>query len=111
MSRSITYSYGWRTYSWVCDKNLADISNNIGTGWEYLAACLNVPHIAVEHIKGDHKQSTQQQIYNMLLKWRNTEGCNATMTSLCDTMCNVNWVSIDWNSLQEMFGPMVDNCK
>jgi len=93
------------------DKNLTDISNNIGTGWESLAACLNVPHIAVEHIKVDHKQLTQQQIYNMLLKWRSTEGCNATMTSLFDKMYNAVGVSIDWNRLQETFGPLVDNGK
>ena len=93
------------------DKTLTDISNNIGTGWESLAACLNVPHIAVEHIKADHKQSTQQQIYHMLLKWRSTEGCNATMTSLFDKMYNAVGVSIDWNRLQETFGPLVDNGK
>ena len=94
------------------DKNLADISNNIGTGWEYLAACLNVPHIAVEHIKVDHKQSTQQQIYNMLLKWRNNEGCNATMTSLFDKMCNAAGVlltGIDCKKCSDHWLIMVSN--
>ena len=95
----------------LTDKNLIDISKCIGNGWESLAVCLKISQAQIEHIKADHRESMQQQIYYMLLKWRNTETCNATLTSLLDEMKNVPGVTVDRNALQDIFGPVVDNGK
>ena len=95
----------------LTDKNLVDISNSIGHGWESLAVCLKISQAQIEQIKTDHRESMQQQIYYMLLKWRNTETCNATLTSLLDKMTKVPGVTIDWSGLQHIFGPVGDNGK
>ena len=95
----------------LTDKNLVDISKFIGNGWESLAVCLKISQAQIEQIKADHRESMQQQIYYMLLKWRNTETCNATLTSLLDEMKNVPGVTVDRNALQDIFGPVVDNGK
>ena len=95
----------------LTDKNLVDISNFIGNGWEFLAVCLKFSLAQIEQIKADHRESIQKQIFYMLLKWKNTEGCKATLTSLLDEMIKVPGVTIDWNALQHIFGPVVDNGK
>ena len=76
-----------------------------------MAVCLKFSLAQIEQIKADHKESIQKQIYYMLLKWRNTEGCNATLTSLLGEMIKVPGDTIDWNTLQHIFGSIVDNGK
>ena len=95
----------------LTDKNLVDISKFIGNRWEFLAVCLKISQAQIEQIKADHRESIQKQIFYMLLKWKNTEGCNATLTSLLDEMIKVPGITVDWNALQHIFGPVVDNGK
>ncbi|XP_052800282.1 uncharacterized protein LOC128231463 isoform X2 [Mya arenaria] len=86
------------------DRELVSIAPSIGSGWELLAAMLDVKRPAVERIKLDHGYSSVEQIYNMLQHWKQRNANKATFKALLKEMKDCNSVTIDWEELREKLG-------
>ncbi|XP_070564815.1 death domain-containing protein CRADD-like [Ptychodera flava] len=56
----------------LCDSSLRDLAQGIGSEFETLGTYLGISHVNIQKIKGDNPYNTENQIYNMLIKWRNT---------------------------------------
>ncbi len=47
-----------------------DLSENIGREWEKLATLLGVSDKRLDHIKMNHPNDVEKQIYRMLMMWK-----------------------------------------
>lgn len=65
----------------VHQKVLRDLSNEI-PWWKFLARALEVPDNAIERIYLDYQNDSREQCYQMLRKWTQINGQNATYQHL-----------------------------
>lgn len=84
---------------------MAGIAQAIGNGWEILAAELGIPQATLEHIKIDHRFSTVEQIYYMLVQWRKSAAEGATLDSLFEALRGASpSVTVNWKQLETKLG-------
>ncbi|XP_052760705.1 heat shock 70 kDa protein 12A-like isoform X2 [Mya arenaria] len=68
------------------DKELSLVANEIGNGWELLAASLGLSTPFVQRLKIDHNGDSSQQIFHMLIKWKQAKAMDATFRNLFKEM-------------------------
>ena len=86
------------------EKDLAGIAQAIGLNWEMLGASLGVSKVTIEQIKMDHRYSTVEQIYYMLVEWKRNKGGNATLEKLFAHFQESQSTSINWEHIEENLG-------
>ena len=70
----------------ITESELALISSHIGSEWTMLAQLLDIPKSQVQQIEQSHSYSVQVQCQNMLVKWRNKNGSQATVEHLVNKL-------------------------
>ncbi|XP_035693897.1 uncharacterized protein LOC118428040 [Branchiostoma floridae] len=66
----------------VTEKELQKLAKNLGAEWESLAIYLDMKKADVDKFKADNPYQTEQQIFSMLVRWKETQGTRATKEQL-----------------------------
>ena len=67
-----------------------NLSWRIGSQWKFVARQLGVAEHDIDVITGDYREDVMEQAHQMLLKWKRTNGRDATYGALMDAIRAVN---------------------
>nr|XP_054751926.1 death domain-containing protein CRADD-like [Lytechinus pictus] len=64
------------------DPDLLDLAQELGEHWEMLALNLGMSRAVIYQCKENNRYNTQQQIFEMLYKWKCSQGKKATVSAM-----------------------------
>lgn len=86
----------------VTYKDLSSISKCLGFNWEFVLLELGLSQVAIDQSKMDNPYKTAFQIYDALLKWKKTEGRDATIQALIKAIQAYQSVEVDWEMVKNI---------
>ena len=85
------------------DKFLNHVARYIGRGWQQLGIHLDLTQHELFVIQANNPYDVQNQIYQMLVKWKEKKGQKATQKALINTMIDSS-VDADWCKIYALVG-------
>eukprot|EP00057_Strongylocentrotus_purpuratus_P003066 XP_003725850.1 PREDICTED: death domain-containing protein CRADD-like [Strongylocentrotus purpuratus] len=77
------------------DPDLLILSQNLGEHWEMLALILGMSKAVIYQCKENNRFNTQSQIFDMLYKWKCSQGKKATVSVMLEACKKINLLGED----------------
>ncbi|WAQ98430.1 hypothetical protein MAR_022803 [Mya arenaria] len=86
----------------VTSRNIKNVAENLGKGYESLALELDIEQIGIDRIKADNNNNMEQQITAMLFMWKNNAGKEATKEVLLGAIQRTKYLSRNIDPIREI---------